>query len=755
MGRRGKDVKAVAAQNHPTTTPPRRRPLFGGCPKLHPATLLRVRRASRGLRWEWLLVALAVQLWEVMASDGGGDGDADAVTISLAPSRWANNLYPLSEDLAVIVRVNTGVSEWHGYYEMAMENKENDDASRFYSEPIQGTRFEDKVFWVTPLFPGLFHLKVVVTSPQTLDNTAWDSKTFSRRITFAVAAVDHRVEVDAAAAQRTPLAQCYARGAGGSACDVLLHKSFYGAPSVLTREELSLLAAFSPTWCGALNDAALRARFPQRVSLAAAPALGSCAFVEGDGAGLEGLWLGSAIDAHDTVIRVGAPHGEEAGGNDTRHQGSRTDIRFIDEFHLEALGTAQAAADENREGRGRVVLALTGDCHHAMKGPLATLRPGALSMLSPSFLHSAIWAAWADRDRPASVPWDGPAPDGPASGVGAGQGLRGEVSSLKGRARPSLDALVWATHECASISTFAAWHSHMTLPPAGLILPPEECPPGDISRFPKAGIELAGQSVPHRRLVEALHQAGALSVGGRQGGVCAQPAGGGARLPMLITGCGMSGTKFVAFLFAAAHFELGHENVGRHGMVSHFFAKGEQESLPGWSFSNFSFVAHIVRHPLKVVSSFLGISGDPKSPVGPQDDKRVPSAVAQMHPRLEEEGAPTMIRALDWWKVQNLRADFAASYRFRLEDIASPNSTIEMELCRRAGIPGCWKVDWPKVKRRLPSMSRNQHGGDKKIITWADLEAAAGECTVRIRDTCAAVVRDARAACRLFAYADC
>ena len=47
----------------------------------------------------WLFVVLAVHL--VAASDGG---DADAVVISLSPSRWADNLYPLSEELAVVRR---------------------------------------------------------------------------------------------------------------------------------------------------------------------------------------------------------------------------------------------------------------------------------------------------------------------------------------------------------------------------------------------------------------------------------------------------------------------------------------------------------------------------------------------------------------------------------------------------------------------------------------------------------------------------
>ena len=86
------------------------------------------------------------------------------------------------------MRVNTGVGEWQGRYEVVMGNADKNGVVNTYSEPLRGTRFEDKVFWVTPFFPGLFHLEVVVTSRQSLDPTALDSKTFSRKITFAVAA---------------------------------------------------------------------------------------------------------------------------------------------------------------------------------------------------------------------------------------------------------------------------------------------------------------------------------------------------------------------------------------------------------------------------------------------------------------------------------------------------------------------------------------------------------------------------------------
>ena len=61
----------------------------------------RTKTPSRILPCTLLLLSLSVQLREGVAGTGG-DGDADLVVFSVKPSRWADNLYPPSEQLALV-----------------------------------------------------------------------------------------------------------------------------------------------------------------------------------------------------------------------------------------------------------------------------------------------------------------------------------------------------------------------------------------------------------------------------------------------------------------------------------------------------------------------------------------------------------------------------------------------------------------------------------------------------------------------------
>ena len=116
----------------------------------------------------------------------------------------------------------------------------------------------------------------------------------------------------------------------------------------------------------------------------------------------------------------------------------------------------------------------------------------------------------------------------------------------------------------------------------------------------------------------------------------------------------------------------------------------------------------------------------------------------------------SLIRFRRRWNVKNVRARAAASFLFRLEDLVLANSTVEVELCRRAALPGCSTVDWATLKSRIPPARQNMHGGGRIQTTWEGVEAAVGECAAGLREECAAIVRDARLACREdFSYSDC
>ena len=275
----------------------------------------RTKTASRIFPCTLLLLSLSVQLREGVA-DTGGDGDADLVVFSVKPSRWADNLYPPSELLALALRVNTG-GPWEALLEFSNSNK---NRVPFKSSAMEGGGSEEALYWLVPTYSGLFTVGVTVLAwPREANEVS-----FFRQVSFGVAAVNHRGDVgEEASSKRSGLAQCYSQRSAAckgnhsagvleeDACDLLLYKKAYSAPSVLTREELSLLSAFAPTWCGHDNDAPFRAHFPQRVALPPAPSLGACAFVEGSREKLDGLGLGAAIDAHDTVkTRIPNPNPE-------------------------------------------------------------------------------------------------------------------------------------------------------------------------------------------------------------------------------------------------------------------------------------------------------------------------------------------------------------------------------------------------------------------------------------------------------------
>lgn len=89
---------------------------------------------------------------------------------------------------------------------------------------------------------------------------------------------------------------------------------------------------------------------------------------------------------------------------------------------------------------------------------------------------------------------------------------------------------------------------------------------------------------------------------------------------LLVTGCGRSGTHFVASLFETNGFNVTHERIGAHGSVSWVYAPPATEAAAAdekWFSSSadvvlqrqpsFSFfpIVHLTRHPLPLLASLL------------------------------------------------------------------------------------------------------------------------------------------------------
>lgn len=73
--------------------------------------------------------------------------------------------------------------------------------------------------------------------------------------------------------------------------------------------------------------------------------------------------------------------------------------------------------------------------------------------------------------------------------------------------------------------------------------------------------------------------------------------------PILVTGCGRSGTLYISKVFQVLGYDVQHERWGEHGISSWYLLFPEQSNVILSHYSNF-FVYHITRHPLNVISSF-------------------------------------------------------------------------------------------------------------------------------------------------------
>ena len=107
----------------------------------------------------WLLVSLALQLGGGVADEGPSSAE-ESVVLSLVPSRWANNLYPPSEQLALQIRVNVGAPRWEGTVQL----KNTVGSVPFTRADLRGTRGDDTLVWMTLLWAGRFTARLTVVN---------------------------------------------------------------------------------------------------------------------------------------------------------------------------------------------------------------------------------------------------------------------------------------------------------------------------------------------------------------------------------------------------------------------------------------------------------------------------------------------------------------------------------------------------------------------------------------------------------------
>jgi hypothetical protein len=135
------------------------------------------------------------------------------------------------------------------------------------------------------------------------------------------------------------------------------------------------------------------------------------------------------------------------------------------------------------------------------------------------------------------------------------------------------------------------------------------------------------------------------------------------QLPLLVTGCGRSGTKYIAFALRRIGLDVRHERLGRDGISSWTMAvRTERRPYgPPSSACSFNQIFHQTREPLQVIQSCLSFTESSWDFIS----ENVPCS------RI----APLIIRAATYWLLWNEKAEEIATWRYRIEDF--PDLVLE------------------------------------------------------------------------------
>lgn len=222
-----------------------------------------------------------------------------------------------------------------------------------------------------------------------------------------------------------------------------------------------------------------------------------------------------------------------------------------------------------------------------------------------------------------------------------------------------------------------------------------------------------------------------------------------ARRRLLVTGCGRSATKYIAFVCRRLGLEVPHERLGRDGIASWTMAAPARARRfgPPSGTCSFDHVFHQIRHPLSVIASVR--SFEPESW----------RFICTHTPCSPDE--PLALRAALYWLHWNELAEHVAEWRYRIEALEEVFDVF----CERIGIPfdasvldrvptnvntrvhgrvfhrteelfERLRLDMP-VRLRA-GLERRPTAEDDRRFDWDDLEALDGQLALRIRAKAAA-----------------
>jgi len=178
---------------------------------------------------------------------------------------------------------------------------------------------------------------------------------------------------------------------------------------------------------------------------------------------------------------------------------------------------------------------------------------------------------------------------------------------------------------------------------------------------------------------------------------------------LLNTGCGYSGTGYVAKIFSAAGYDVGHEVFGRHGSSNWLAASPRNHMKPHL----FTAIFLGVRHPLKVVQSCRGskwnfrISSVPYEIVDDFSRDAIP-VWNDIHPDA---------KCLEWWATYTSLGQKIAHCWFLTQDL---NPELAYDMCVHAKLDACTRERFVKAGESV-QRTYNMHRKDNSEVTWEEL----------------------------------
>ena len=176
---------------------------------------------------------------------------------------------------------------------------------------------------------------------------------------------------------------------------------------------------------------------------------------------------------------------------------------------------------------------------------------------------------------------------------------------------------------------------------------------------------------------------------------------------LLVTGCGRSGTNYLALVLKQAGHEIFHERLGKDGIVSWTMTVDSISPWGPFTEESFQHVFHQVKHPLPVLTSWISNLYDLER------DEWV--FIRQHIPEIKLDDS-LIVHCAKYWYYWNLLAEKKTEWRFRIEDIRK----ILPELINRSGLV----LDNEALEKALNEVPSNYNSwyDTSKKITWKELK---------------------------------